>query len=163
MDSSQISSWGIKAFGTPEDNQFSIIKAIMKNPAEAIKNIAFNIKSLLKDLGHPLFIPVFLYPFLGIGIFSTSLRSKWKDHLFLISLLIPTLLTISLFHEEIRYMSPLVPPFVIWIALGISKLRSAIKKPVVIALVFFLATLFIVYTFHMRISQHTKNTVLVNS
>lgn len=140
------------AFGTPEENQYSIMKAVMKNPLEVTKNIIFNLKTLLKDLGHPLFMPCFLYPFVGLGLFSTAWNDTWKKHFFLSSLFIPTLATLLFFHVEIRYMSSMVLPLVIWIALGIQRLPERIKKPVVITLIAILVCLFVAYSFQMRIS-----------
>lgn len=141
---------GAVAFGPAEENRFSIVRAVAKNPREALKNIAYNARTLLKEAGSPLFIPIFLYPFLGVGLFSVPWRERWRQYFFLGSLLLPCLAMLILFHVEIRYMSPLVPPLVMVMASGIRHLSLDIRRYVVISLIVILAGVFTASAFHLR-------------
>lgn len=138
------------AFGSPEENRYSILRAVMRNPREAMKNVLYNAKTLLKEMGHPLFMPVFLYPFIGIGLYGVSWREKWREHLFLAGLFLPCIAALMVFHVEIRYMSPLIPPLAMWVAHGIRQLSTGSGRYVVISLFAVLVCLFTAYAFHFK-------------
>lgn len=141
---------GAAAFGPAEENGFSIARAVARNPWEAAKNVAYNVRTLLKEAGNPLFIPVFLYPLLGVGLFAAPWADRWRQYAFLGSLLVPCLVLVTLFHVEIRYMSLMVPPLVMVMAAGIRHLRPEGKRWVVIALIVVLAGVFAASVFHFR-------------
>lgn len=141
---------GAAAFGPGEENGFSIARAMARNPREAARNVTYNLRSLLKEAGNPLFIPVFLYPLLGIGLVTGPWGGRWHRYAFLGSLLIPCLAVVTLFHVEIRYMSSLVPPLVLVMAAGVRDLNPRVKRCVVTALVIVLAGVFTASVFHFR-------------
>lgn len=150
IDGAEAEQLAAATFGSPEENRYSILRAIMRNPREAGKNVLYNAKTLLKEMGHPLFMPVFLYPFIGIGLYGVSWKEKWREHLFLTSLFLPCIAVLLVFHVEIRYMSPLIPPLAMWVAHGIQQLSNGARGYVVISLFAVLACLFTAYAFHFK-------------
>jgi hypothetical protein len=117
-----------EAFGDPEVNQYSITTAMRNNPKEAAKNIIFNLKELLDIAGHPLFMPFFLYILIGVGLAHSHTRQQWRQHLFLSALFLPCLAAVTIMHVEVRYLNPLVPPLIIWMALGMVHLQRSNKR-----------------------------------
>ena len=138
------------AFGSAAANQYSIVKAIRRNPKEAARNLLFNLKTLLQEAAHPLLVPVFLYPFVGLALLLPSARAKWKEHLFLAAFVPPCLTTILVFHLEMRYMIPLSLPVAAWAALGIEQLDFRTRRLVRPAVYLLLVALFVAYAFHFR-------------
>ncbi|MBK7856491.1 MAG: hypothetical protein IPJ79_17775 [Bacteroidetes bacterium] len=51
-------------FGTPEQNNNSILKAMLHNPFEVLKNVTYNFTQALKLIPHPLVVPFFCFHFL---------------------------------------------------------------------------------------------------
>jgi hypothetical protein len=120
-----------EAFGAAEGNNYSIVRAIARNPREELKNLLFNAKELLDAAAHPLFFPFYLYPFVGIGLYAASGAGRWRSHAYLAASALPCLAVVELFHVEIRYMSPLVLPATVWAAAGIDRLSNYIKLYVI--------------------------------
>lgn len=148
---------GDLTFGAAAENNYSIARAIAKNPKQAILNVVFNLKELLDGLGHQLFMPIFLFLFVGVGLLATDWNKLWREHLFLIACLAPCVAALLLFHVEIRYLNPLALIFSIWIALGLGALHPRIAQPAKLLLLLALALLFAVqanYFSQNPISQH---------
>jgi len=116
-------------FGPLAREKCSILEAIKSNPREAMRNVAFNAKSLLKEAGHPLFYPVYLYLFAGLGLLGRAWKGQERKHLFLALTLLPCLAFLLIFHVEIRYMTPLLLPLLIWSALGLQHVRNTARNP----------------------------------
>ena len=106
--------------GTPEDNNFSIIKAILSNPYQFLVNVLYNLKEILMRFGHPLFAPFYLYFFIGYLFYNKHRSlSEIKKLFILILLLILHTMPILIFHVEIRYMLPLSIIILIIVSRGI--------------------------------------------
>jgi hypothetical protein len=114
---------GDSLFGPGEANHYSIARAIVRNPKVVLANVAFNLKELLKDAGHPLFIPAFLLPLVGAGFIGRRPRMNAEQWLIFSSVVPGTLAVLLLFHPEIRYMTPLTLPLVIMMANGLDGLE----------------------------------------
>jgi hypothetical protein len=110
---------GERAFGPEQLIGYSIPRAIMMNPKVVAANVAFNIQSLLKWAGHPLFMPVFLLPLVGIGLVGRAPAAKRSGWLLLAAVIPPALIHNLLFHVEIRYMMPLSLPLIVLTAKGL--------------------------------------------
>ena len=134
------------AYGNPETFEYSVVQAILINPKESAKNVGYNVRYLLQNAAHPLFMPFFLYFFIGIGIFVTSIHQTWKHYMLLIGILVPCLVSVLVFHVEVRYLNPIAIPCTIWLALGLHHLWVVNKKHVVYSffclyIVFFIANI----------------------
>lgn len=134
----------LEAFGDPEANQYSIATAMRNNPKEAAKNIIFNLKELLDIAGHPLFMPFFLYLLIGVGLTHQDTRQKWRQHLFLGAIFIPCLVAVTIMHVEVRYLNPVIPPLIIWMALGMVHLQRINKRSVQYVFFVLFSALFVV-------------------
>lgn len=146
------------AFGSAKENEFSIGRAIARNPREALRTVAYNVKTLVKEAGNPLFIPVFLYPLIGVALLCVPWTDRWRQHCILGSLLLPCIVVLLLISVEMRTVTRLVPPLVMWIALGIRWLGPRVKRYMVIVLTVVMACLFTASVFHFRDTrrQYTK-------
>ena len=149
MDMDVATKLGEQAFGPVGANGYSIPRAIRRNPKEALANIVFNVKSLLKEAGHPLFVPVFLLPLVGIGLTGRSAVAKPAGWLLLASVVPSTLFSLILFHVEIRYMMPLTLPLVVLMAAGLDALTSE-RRWVAGAVYGVTAVLFFAYLAHFH-------------
>ena len=116
---------GERAFGSAESNDFSIPRAIWHNPREAAGNLGYNLKSLLKDSGHPLFVPVFLLPLVGIGLVSRRHAGTSRAWMIMASVVPATLASVLLTHVEVRYLMPLVMPLLVLMAVALEDLSAA--------------------------------------
>lgn len=124
-------------FGTPEQNNNSILKAILHNPTEVLKNVTYNFTQALKLLPHPLVIPFFLFPFFGLGLFYKEKKIFTNFNLFVISAGTIPVLILLLFIVTIKYLSAITIPIVIISAYGISKIEDEIlRKRIVSCLIF---------------------------
>lgn len=119
---------GEQAFGSAVSNDYSILRAMRRNPREAFANLAYNAKSLLKDAGHPLFMPVFLLPLVGIGAISRRHAGCGPAWLILASVAPATLASVMLTHVEVRYLMPLVAPLLVLIAVALEDLAVAGRR-----------------------------------
>ncbi|MHB8258886.1 MAG: hypothetical protein ACYDCN_09605 [Bacteroidia bacterium] len=134
---------GTIAFGTPTSNNYSILKAIKKNYNEEIRNLIYNVKELLDNFAHPLFLPFFLYFFVGTGIIYLCIQNKTRHLLYLGSILILSPLPLLIFHVEIRYMMTLTFPIIIFASVGIGTVENKkVRNAILIATI---SLLFIVY------------------
>jgi uncharacterized membrane protein YozB (DUF420 family) len=110
-----------RAFGPAKDNGYSVFRAIRRNPPEAAKNVGFNVRSLLAAAGHPLFLPLFLYPLVGVGLVSQSALRRRAGWLFIGSVVPGTVASLLFLHVEVRYMVPLVLPPLVLIAAALDR------------------------------------------
>lgn len=134
-------------FGTARENNYSMAKAIGNNPKKYIENVLFNIKRSLDLIPHPLVIPFFLFFFTGLGIFNSQFTQLKYFHLFLLSIIVFTLITHSLFHVQIKYLANISIPVLLWSASGISQIESRkLKNGSIICCV---AGLFFVYAMYL--------------
>jgi hypothetical protein len=131
IDSDAAIRLGERAFGPALSNDYSILRAVRRNPREAVANLAYNAKSLLKDSGHPLFMPVFLYPLVGIGLISR--RHSGRGWLILATVVPATVASTLLTHVEVRYLMPLVLPLLVLIAVALEDLAAAGRSWVAVA------------------------------
>jgi hypothetical protein len=133
-----------QAFGDPETLEYSIANAIKANPQEAAKNVIFNLKSLLQIAAHPLFMPFFLYLFIGLGLFSQAWSGAWKQYVFLFAMIMPCLLTILIMHVEVRYLNPIAIPLTILAGLGINSVTGRRRPYVVYTFFVIFGALFVI-------------------
>lgn len=124
---------GEQAFGSGASNQYSIPRAISHNPRKAIGNLGYNAKSLLKDSGHPLFIPVFMLPLVGIGLMSQRHAGSRPLWLILASVVPATFASVMLTHVEVRYLMPLVLPLLVLVAVALEDLSADERRWIPIA------------------------------
>ena len=111
-------------FGSPENNNYSILIAMFNNPVEFFKNILFNAKEIFKNITFPSLLPFYYFILLGfyfININFVHKNEKFLHLLFVILLLIAIQL---IFHSEIRYLIPVATIIIIFIAQGLTKLTS---------------------------------------
>lgn len=125
VDSDAAIRLGEQAFGSAASNEYSILRAARRNPREAFANLAYNVKSLMKDAGHPLFMPVFLFPLVGIGLISRRHVGCGPAWLIMASVVPATLASVLLTHVEVRYLMPLVMPLLVLIAVAVEDLAAA--------------------------------------
>lgn len=124
-------------FGTPEQNNNSILKAMLHNPVEVLKNVTYNFTQALKLIPHPLVVPFFLFPFFGLGLFYKEKKIFTNFNLFVLSAGIISVVILFLFIVTVKYLSAITIPVVIISAYGISKLEiSSVKSRIVAFLVF---------------------------
>lgn len=114
--------------GSPESNNFSLTKAIRNNPKQFVSNIFYTAKETLDSFGHPLFMPFFLYFFIG-GVFIGSFPHKnYRISIgLLVTLMLAQLVPILIFHCEIRYLQPISIALVILSAIGFQKVYPKYK------------------------------------
>jgi hypothetical protein len=115
-------------FGTPAENNKSIFQAIIKNPLEVIKNVAYNFTQALKNLPHPLVIPFYFFAFAGFGIFYQNKNPLSLFNLYLLSFAVVTVATLLFFIVQVKYLSVVTIPIVMLSAYGISKLENEKTK-----------------------------------
>lgn len=124
-------------FGTPEQNNNSILKAMLHNPFEVLKNVTYNFTQALKLIPHPLVVPFFLLPFFGLGLFYKEKKVFTDFNLFVLSAGIIPVLILFLFIVTVKYLSAITIPVIIISAFGISKLENeSLKRRIVSFLVF---------------------------
>lgn len=124
----------IQEFGHPEDNDWSISKAVKKNPKATLSLFVFNVKELLDNFAHPLFYPIYLFIFIGGGILScvdgNNIFHKGLIPVFLISALIPVIV----FHVEIRYLANALIPLILLTSYGIDQINDSSRKIKIVTL-----------------------------
>ncbi len=109
--------------GSPKQNNYSIPAAVLKNPAQFISNMLYNCKELLDNLAHPLFMPFYMYFFIGI-LFMPTMKPGNLPFFFISLLFILHVIPLIIFHVEIRYMQALSLLIIIVASVGESKLES---------------------------------------
>jgi hypothetical protein len=139
-----------RAFGTAKDNGYSVFRAIRRNPPEAVKNVVFNVRSLLAAAGHPLFMPLFLYPLVGIGFVSQSALRRRGGWFFIASVVPGTVASLLFLHVEIRYMVPLVLPLLILIAAALDRFERDGRPYIVWATYLLTGLLSLAYLIYFR-------------
>lgn len=127
--------------GSPQQNNYSIPAVIIKNPVQFISNALFNGKELLDNLAHPLFMPFYMYFFIGILLMS-SMKGSYGPFCFISILFVLHVIPLLIFHVEIRYMQALSLLIIIVAAAGESKLESSLYRK---AVVFCTSIIFIMY------------------
>lgn len=138
--------------GSPADNDYKISKAILKHPKEFIGNMFFNINFLVKTIGHILFVPFFLYFFMGIMLLNADNLEKYKWSIIgVLGLLAIHLIPLLAFHIEIRYTQQLCLLFLILIAYNFSLLTGKIYKVCITATII---TLFVIYIQYAFMNHH---------
>lgn len=128
--------------GTPEENHYSVFKAVIKNPKQFVSNIFFNMKEMLDFSGHPLFIPVFLYMFIG-ALFLTLTKEETVAIRVVLLLLLLHLVPLILFHVSIKYLTQVSSLVLILVAFGASKLN--LNKYVLIGVTGLISIVFLMY------------------
>lgn len=137
----------IPYIGTPEQNDFKISKAILKNPKQFLSNVSYMCKELLKIFAHPLFIPFFYYFFIGIMLFNNSDKLQlYKYAISILTLLLALhLVPLVIFHVEIRYMQQLCLLSILLIAFNLSLLQGKTYKISMSAILVFTFIIYAVY------------------
>jgi len=139
-----------RAFGPAAGNGYSLFRAIGRNPKEAVRNVVYNVRSLLETGGHPLFMPLFLYPLVGVGLISQSRLRDVRGWLVIGSLIPATLAYLLFLHVEVRYMLPLMFPFVVFMAAGLDRLEADGYRSIVWATYALIALVSLVYLLYFR-------------
>ncbi len=106
----------------------SMLSVILSDPISIIKRYATNIYTENSQIIPSLFPFIFII-IISIGIFSASWdKENYKKELFLIVLSLYPLLLYPLFWVEERYLLPITPIFIIWLAKGSLELSNWAKK-----------------------------------
>lgn len=122
-------------FGTPEKNNNSILTAMLGNPVEVLKNVTYNFTQALKLIPHPLVVPFFLLPFMGLGMFYREKKPLSDFNLLVLSAGIIPVLVLFLFIVTVKYLSAITIPVIILCAYGISKIDGRVfRKRIVLFL-----------------------------
>lgn len=141
-----------RAFGAASDNGYSVFRAIRRNPLEAVKNVGFNLRSLFAAAGHPLFMPLFLYPLVGIGLVSQSGLRSPPGWLIVGSVIPGTVAALLFLHVEVRYMLPLVLPLLVLVAVALDRFEREGRAYVVRATYILTAFVSVAYLVYFRIA-----------
>src|SRR3989338_4641110 len=106
----------------------SMLSVILSDPAGITKRYVSNIYAENSQIIPSLFPFIFIV-IITIGIFSSSWdKENYKKELFLIVLSLYPLLLYPLFWVEERYLLPITPIFIIWLAKGSLELSNWAKK-----------------------------------
>ena len=106
----------------------SMLSVILSDPNSVIKRYAKNIYIENSRIIPSLFPFIFII-IIAIGIFGSSWdKENYKKELFLIILSLYPLLLYPLFWVEERYLLPITPIFIIWLAKGSIELSNWAKK-----------------------------------
>ena len=106
----------------------SMLSVILSDPNSVIKRYAKNIYIENSRIIPSLFPFIFII-IIAIGIFGSSWdKENYKKELFLIILSLYPLLLYPLFWVEERYLLPITPIFIIWLAKGSMELSNWAKK-----------------------------------
>lgn len=133
-------------FGSPEENNYSVVNAIKKNPTEFLKNVEFNIIRMLKLMPHPLVLTPFIMMIGLFGIYKDFKRNKiFHSYLLLVTALSTGIYL--LFHMQIKYLSNLSIPFLFWAVIGTSAIKNEKLKGGVASLC--IISCFCVYLFYL--------------
>jgi hypothetical protein len=140
-------------YGDEAHEQQSVFQAMRYNPSMLARKIRGGTKAFFRYLGSLQVFPVFLFAFIGLGLFASARsweRSKGALHLLLLLGLLPSF-SYSLFFIRERYLSTMVPFLCIWCAGGFlvfeewagsaikaARSRAFVKKIPVAILVFLL-------------------------
>lgn len=124
IDDERALALSIPLYGTPESNEWKISTAIRKNPTTVISNILFNLKELLHAFGHPLYIPFFLYFFIGTAVFAQHPPNTLHCKLALLVVFLASLISCIFFHVEIRYLSTSLIPVLMMSAWGLAQINK---------------------------------------
>lgn len=128
--------------GNPKENNYSISKAILKNPKQFLSNCFYSMKELLDYFGHPLFMPFFLYFFIG-GLFLKLSSKEIYGMYIILFLLLLHIIPLIIFHVSVKYMTQLSSLIVILTSLGATKLN--ISKPVLYTAIGLICVIFLMY------------------
>lgn len=115
-------------FGTPQENNNSIAKAISKNPIEVIKNVAYNFLQALKLIPHPLVVPFYLFFFVGLAIFNKNQKLLNRFNLFLVTIAAIPVATLFFFIVLVKYVGAVVIPVIMLASTGINSIANKRAK-----------------------------------
>ena len=124
-----------QAFGSAESNQYSMFRAMLKNPKVALLNDFYNIKKMLDFFAHPLFCPFYLYLFIGMGLFALIRQKDKQTLVLLLSFFFISFIPILFARAEIRYMMNCLFPVLYLAAYGISQLQHPKEQRISLILI----------------------------
>lgn len=134
--------------GSPEENQYSIPTAILKNPIHFAANILFNCKEILDNLAHPLFLPFYFYFFIGL-LFQNPEKKNYVPLVLISGLFLLHMIPLVIFHVEIRYMQAFCVLFIILTSVGESLLKSKIYRNAVVCCTFVIFMIYLINNMNM--------------
>ena len=125
-----LATWGLDQAGrevvffSPDIVSFSVFDHALTNPAAFARLVYQNVRDFLGTLVSIRMLPVFLLPFLALGLFDFAWdRRRLKKELLLIASTAPALSFLLFFVQE-RYIGAVLPLLVIWVAHGLDRWGS---------------------------------------
>jgi hypothetical protein len=144
-----------EAFGTPESNHWSILRAIEKNPKVALMHFFFITKQCLFCFAHPLLCPFYIYLMAGIGLFFLLIQKRANTLILLGFLFFLSMVPVLFTHAEIRYLTNCVYPIILLSAWGIAQFES---KRLNTAVIISVSTAnFIIYMIYIINNAHLES------
>jgi hypothetical protein len=116
----------ILKYGTPEENGFSIARAILRNPSAFGERVERNLNTLTQRFSFKELFPMALIPFVVIGLFF----SRWRARR---GVLLVALFGLPIFaylaqHVDVRYLAHAVPSAAIFAAIGLRQTAARIRR-----------------------------------
>ncbi len=130
IKANEVIQYGIKIYGSGEENNYSILNAIRKKPRAYIHRIINNGKELLVQLPSPTVLPFYLLPFIGIALIELLQYDNLGKANIIFMTIIASFIMMIIFVFNIipRYLTPIVPIMIIWSAYGIKKIQDTLRK-----------------------------------
>lgn len=130
IKASDVVEYGLKIYGSGEENNYSILTAIKKKPGAYLARVIKNAKDFLVVFPTPTVLPFFLLPFIGLALIGLMNNyATMEVHLIFIAIITTFIIMIVFVFNIIpRYLTPVVPIMIIWSADGIKKTQDTLRE-----------------------------------